>query len=435
MIETQMTAARKGQITEAMEAVAAYEGLDVEIIRERVAGGTIAIPANPAHTVLQPRGVGEGLSVKVNANIGTSPDRADAAEEKAKLDAALEAGADAVMDLSTGGDLVAMRKQVLANCPVPVGTVPIYQAAVEITAQDKGVVDLTADDLFRVIEQQAEEGVDFMTVHCGVNMHALERMRFEGRITDVVSRGGAFLACWILKNEKENPLYAEYDRLLEICRKHDVTLSLGDGMRPGCLADATDRAQISELVTLGELTQRAWDAGVQVMIEGPGHVPLNQVVTNMQIQKRLCHNAPFYVLGPLVTDVAAGWDHVACAIGGALAATSGADFLCYVTPTEHLALPGPNDVYEGVITTRIAAHAADVAKGRPQSVERDRKMAVARAAMDWDTMMSLCLDPKTARAMRENSVPQEDEVCTMCGKFCAVRLMRDYLHPERKKKG
>ncbi len=427
---TQLEAARAGKITEAMQAVAQAEGVPAEELRQRVAAGTVAIPANPAHACLIPCGVGQGLKVKVNANIGSSPDRSDPAEEMAKLKAALEAGADAVMDLSTGGDLTVMRRQVLENSPVAVGTVPIYQAAVEVTARDKGIVDLTADDMFGVIEAQAAQGVDFMTVHCGVTRQALERLRAEGRVTDIVSRGGAFLACWILANQAENPFYEQYDRLLEIARAHDVTLSLGDGLRPGCLADATDRAQLTELITLGELTQRAWDAGVQVMIEGPGHVPLDQVQANIVLQKRLCHNAPFYVLGPLVTDIAAGHDHVACAIGGALAAWAGADFLCYVTPSEHLALPGPEQVYEGVITTRIAAHAGDIARGRAASIARDRAMAQARAAMDWEGMMNLCLDPKTARAIRAGSQPEESEVCTMCGRYCAVRLIRDYFRPQ-----
>ncbi len=426
---TQMEAARAGKITEAVEAVARAEGVEPAELRELLAAGQVAIPANPAHSGLIPRGVGQGLRVKVNANIGTSPDKADPEEEKAKLAAALDAGADAVMDLSTGGDLVELRRRVLAGSPVPVGTVPIYQAAVAATDDGRGVVDLTADEIFGVIEQQAEEGVDFMTVHCGVTLSALERLRTEGRITDIVSRGGSFLACWMVANQAENPLYEQYDRLLEICRVHDVTISLGDGLRPGCLADATDRAQITELVTLGELTQRAWDAGVQVMIEGPGHVPLDQVQANVQVMKRLCHGAPFYVLGPLVTDVAAGHDHVACAIGGALAGWAGADFLCYVTPSEHLALPGPEEVYLGVVTTRIAAHAADLARGRAASWQRDRAMAKARADMDWPAMMELCLDPRTARAIRESRPPAEDEVCTMCGQFCAVRLMRDYFRP------
>ena len=427
---TQLELARQGRISEVMRQVAQDEGVDAELLRQRLAAGAVAIPANPAHANLAPRGVGQGLKVKVNANLGSSPDRCEPAEELAKLQAALEAGADAVMDLSTGGDLRSLRRQILDNSPVPVGTVPIYQAAVDITAQDKGIVDLTAEDLFQVIEDQAREGVDFMTVHCGVTRSALERLRAEGRVTDVVSRGGAFLACWIIANGQENPFYEQYDRLLEIARAHDVTLSLGDGLRPGCLADATDRAQISELITLGELTQRAWDAGVQVMIEGPGHVPLDQVQANVLLQKRLCHNAPFYVLGPLVTDVAAGHDHVACAIGGALAGRAGADFLCYVTPSEHLALPGPADVYEGVVVTRIAAHAADIARGRQESIARDRAMADARRRMDWEAMFHLCLDPKTARAIREKTPPAEEEVCTMCGRFCAVRLIRDYFYPE-----
>ena len=428
MSETQLQAARAGKITPAMEKVAAKEGQDAGQIRELVAQGKIAIPANPGHTRLDPYGVGQGLSVKVNANLGSSPDRCDPAEEAEKLSAALEAGADAVMDLSTGGDLTAMRRQVLDLSPVPVGTVPIYQAAVEVTAEGRGIIDITAEDLFRVIEQQAAEGVDFMTVHCGVTRAAVDHLRSEGRITDVVSRGGSFLACWMIANEKENPLYEQYDRLLDICVKHDVTLSLGDGLRPGCLADATDRAQVSELITLGALTQRAWDAGVQVMIEGPGHVPLDQVQANVVLQKRLCHGAPFYVLGPLVTDIAAGHDHVACAIGGALAAWAGADFLCYVTPSEHLALPGPNDVYEGVITTRIAAHAADIARGNQAAIARDRAMAQARKDMDWDAMFNLCLDPKTAKAMRASSPPGEEEVCTMCGKYCAMKLVNEHLH-------
>ncbi len=427
---TQLEAARAGRVTEAMAFVARKEGLQPEQIRECLARGAVAIPANPAHVCLKPCGVGEGLTVKVNANIGSSPDRCDPAEEMAKLEAALEAGADAVMDLSTGGDLKAMRRQVLDNCPAAVGTVPIYQSAVEVTSAGRGILDLTVEDLFRVIEEQAREGVDFMTVHCGVTRTALERLKTEGRVTDIVSRGGAFLACWIIAHQQENPLYEQYDRLLEIARAHDVTLSLGDALRPGCLADASDRAQLSELITLGELTERAWKAGVQVMIEGPGHVPLDQVQANVVMQKRLCHNAPFYVLGPLVTDIAAGHDHVACAIGGALAGWAGADFLCYVTPSEHLALPGPEQVYEGVVTTRIAAHAADIARGRAASIARDRAMAEARRKMDWDAMLSLCLDPKTARAIREGSPPAESEVCTMCGRFCAVRLVRDYFYPD-----
>jgi phosphomethylpyrimidine synthase len=427
MSATILEQARAGRVPEAVAAAAEAEGLEPARLAETVAAGRAAVPANPAHAGLKPAGVGEGLAVKVNANLGTSSDRSDPAEERAKLEAALAAGADAVMDLSTGGDLVDLRRQVLELSPAMVGTVPMYQAAVEITAAGRGIVDLTADDLFRVVEAQAAEGVDFMTLHCGVTLSALERLRAEGRVTDVVSRGGSMLACWMVANRAENPLYESYDRLLEILRAHEVTISLGDGLRPGCLADATDRAQVAELITLGELTQRAWEAGVQVMIEGPGHVPLDQVEANVKLQKRLCHHAPFYVLGPLVTDIAAGHDHVACAIGGALAAWAGADFLCYVTPTEHLALPGPDDVYQGVVTTKIAAHAADLARGREASWRRDREMAEARRGMDWQRMMELCLDPATARRIREGSRPADEEVCTMCGEFCAVRLMRDYF--------
>ncbi len=427
MAMTQLEAARQGRITPAMEQVAAAEGLDPRRLCGLVAKGLVAIPANPAHQGLEPCGVGQGLSVKVNANIGSSPDLSDPQAEADKLRAALEAGADAVMDLSTGGDLFALRQQVLDNSSVPVGTVPIYEAAARVTEAGRGVVDLSADDLFAVVEEQAAQGVDFMTVHCGVTQGALAQLRSEGRVTDIVSRGGAFLACWMITNGKENPFYEQYDRLLEILRAFDVTISLGDGLRPGCLADASDRAQFSELITLGELTERAWAAGVQVMIEGPGHVPLDQVEANVRLQKRLCHGAPFYVLGPLVTDVAAGHDHVACAIGGALAAWAGADFLCYVTPSEHLGLPTAEDVYQGVVTTRIAAHAADIARGNGKAISRDRAMAQARADMDWEAMMNLCLDPRTARQIRESRRPSEEEVCTMCGKYCAVRLMRDYF--------
>ncbi|MCB2189398.1 MAG: phosphomethylpyrimidine synthase ThiC [Deltaproteobacteria bacterium] len=426
---TQMEAARNGRLTPELEAVARQEGQDPASLRDRVAAGRVAIPANPAHQGLQPCGVGEGLRVKINANLGTSPDLADPAREKEKLQAALAAGADAVMDLSTGGDLMALRQQMLDHCPVPVGTVPIYQAAVDKTASGAGIVDLTAEDLFAAVEAQAVQGVDFMTIHAGLTRAALELVRSEGRVTGIVSRGGSFLACWMVANQAENPFFTQYDRLLEICRAHDVTLSLGDGLRPGCLADATDAPQVHELVTLGQLTRRAWAAGVQVMVEGPGHVPLHQVRANIELQKALCHGAPFYVLGPLVTDVAAGWDHLASAIGGALAAWAGADFLCYVTPSEHLALPGPKEVYEGVMASKIAAHAADLARGNPAAIARDRAMAEARAKMDWETMLTLCLDPQTARAIREASPPGEAEVCTMCGHFCAVRLMKEYLNP------
>ncbi|MFO7783191.1 MAG: phosphomethylpyrimidine synthase ThiC [Thermodesulfobacteriota bacterium] len=427
---TQLAKARSGITTDAMKQVADTEQVPVERLRSLVADGRAVIPANPEHRRLKPCGIGEGLTIKVNANIGTSSDRASLEEERAKLQAALEAGADAVMDLSTGGDIDQCRRNVLENCHVPVGTVPVYQAVVEAVNEDGGLVHLTADRLFDVIERQAADGVDFITVHCGVTLAALEMLRAQGRVTDIVSRGGAFLTTWMLHHERENPLYEQYDRLLDIARAYDVTLSLGDGLRPGCLADATDRAQIHELMTLGELTDRAWARDVQVMIEGPGHVPLNQIRANILLQKQLCRYAPFYVLGPLVTDIAAGYDHVACAIGGAVAGEAGADFLCYVTPSEHLCLPGPAEVREGVVVTKIAAHAADIARGHRGAMERDRRMSEARKRLDWEAQMSLAIDPVKARRMREANPPGEDDVCTMCGKYCAIKQVRDYFSKE-----
>jgi len=424
---TQLSKAREGIVTDALKQVAEAEGVPVDGLREGVAGGRIVIPANPAHDGLVPCGIGEGLTIKVNANIGTSSDKASLEEEQKKLRAALEAGADAVMDLSTGGDINLCRNAVLENCPVPVGTVPVYQAVVEAVNEEGGLVHLSVDRIFDVIERQARDGVDFITVHCGLTRAALEMLRGQGRVTDIVSRGGAFLTTWMLHHDRENPLYEHYDRLLEIAREYDVTLSLGDGLRPGCIADATDRAQIHELMILGELTDRAWARDVQVMIEGPGHVPLNQIRANMLLQKRLCRNAPFYVLGPLVTDVAAGYDHVACAIGGAVAGEAGADFLCYVTPSEHLCLPGPAEVREGVVVTKIAAHAADIARGHRAAVERDRKMSEARKRLDWEAQMALAIDPVKARRMREANPPGEDDVCTMCGKFCAIKQVKEYF--------
>ena len=427
MKETQLTKARKGEITPEMEAVARAEGLAVQTLVERIAQGKVVIPANKGHRGLRPIGIGEGLTVKVNANIGTSSEHADPAEELQKLDAALEARADTVMDLSTGGDIDAIRKLILERSSVPVGTVPIYQAAIEIAERKGGIVHMTPDDIFAVIERHCRDGVDFITVHCGVTLSTLERLKAQGRITDIVSRGGAFLATWMIYNEKENPLYAQFDRLLEIAARYDCTLSLGDGLRPGCLADATDRPQIQELLLLGELTELAWKQDVQVMIEGPGHVPLDQIETNIRLEKQLCKGAPFYVLGPLVTDVAPGYDHIVCAIGGALAAYHGADFLCYVTPAEHLKLPTPADVREGVIATRIAGHAADIARGHPQARAWDDEIARARKALDWERQITLCIDPAKARRYREESKPELDEVCTMCGKFCAIKMVREFF--------
>jgi phosphomethylpyrimidine synthase len=410
-----------------MEAVAQTEEMPIQTLVQQIAQGKVVIPANKGHRGVRPLGIGEGLTVKVNANIGTSSDHCDPAEELAKLEAAMEAGADTVMDLSTGGDIDAIRRLILERSSLPVGTVPIYQAAIEVAQRKGGIVQMTPDDIFEVIERHAKNGVDFVTVHCGVTLSTLERLKAQGRITDIVSRGGAFLATWMIYNEQENPLYEHFDRLLEIAQQYDVCLSLGDGLRPGCLADATDRPQIQELLLLGELTERAWKEEVQVMVEGPGHVPLDQVATNIQLEKKLCKGAPFYVLGPLVTDVAPGYDHIVCAIGGALAAFHGADFLCYVTPAEHLKLPTPQDVREGVIATRIAGHAADVARGHAKAREWDDEIARARKALDWDKQIRLAIDPPKARQYREESKPQTDEVCTMCGKFCAIKMVREFF--------
>ena len=425
---TQLSDARAGNITPEMKIVAEKENIDVLLLRDRIAQGRIVIPANINHKNLSPCGIGEGLSIKVNANIGTSSDHAVIEEELEKMRVAIDAGADAVMDLSTGGDINDCRKKIINASTVPIGTVPIYQAVVEAINNQGGVIHLTVDKIFEVIESQVAEGVDFITVHCGLTRAALEMLKKQGRITDIVSRGGALLTTWMLHHDRENPLYENYDRLLEIAKKYDVTLSLGDGLRPGCLADATDRAQIHELMTLGQLTDEAWARDIQVMIEGPGHVPLNQIRANMLLEKQLCKGAPFYVLGPLVTDIAAGYDHVACAIGGAVAGEAGADFLCYVTPSEHLSLPAINDVREGVIVTKIAAHAADIARGNKQAIERDRRMAVARKELDWETMMQCALDPETARRRRGESPPGESDVCTMCGKFCAIKQVREYFN-------
>jgi phosphomethylpyrimidine synthase len=423
---TQLQLAREGVITPQMSAVAAAERLPAETIRAGLAEGVIVIPANVNHRHLIPCGIGAGLRTKVNANIGTSSDSIDLGSELAKLAAAQNAGADAVMDLSTGGDLPAIRRAILAGCSVPLGTVPIYEAGVMARVDRGSIVELSADDLFDVIEGHALEGVDFITVHCGVTLAAIARLKEQGRVTDIVSRGGALLAGWMAYHGRENPLYEQYDRLLEIAVAHDVTLSLGDGLRPGCLADATDRAQIEELLTLGELVDRARRAGVQVMVEGPGHVPLNRIQTNMELQKSVCRNAPFYVLGPLVTDVAPGYDHITAAIGGAMAAMHGADFLCYVTPAEHLALPDVIDVHQGVMASRIAAHAADVAKGIKGAADWDLRMARARKGLDWEAQAELSIDPALARR-RHAAHRSAGSACTMCGEFCAMELAEKYL--------
>lgn len=429
---TQMLKARQGIITKEMEAVAAYEKVDVEVLRERIAKGTVVIPANINHGNLKPFGFGEGLKTKVNANIGTSSMYPEIERELEKLAIAVKAGADAVMDLSTGSDIDRSRREILANSTVPVGTVPIYQATVEATNKYGSNIQMTADDLFEVIEKHCADGVDFITVHCGVTLSVINHLKNEGRVVDIVSRGGSFLAGWMLHHQQENPLYAQYERLLEIALKYDVTLSLGDALRPGCLADATDRSQIQELLVLGELVERAWAQGVQVMVEGPGHVPLNQIEANIVLQKRVCKGAPFYVLGPLVTDVAPGYDHITSAIGGTLAAAAGADFLCYVTPAEHLGLPTLEDVKEGVIASRIAGHAADIAKGVKGAWEWDLEMSKARKALDWEKQIELSIDPEKAARFRKERNNSEIEACSMCGEFCAMKLVSDYLGKELK---
>ncbi|MGP8051842.1 MAG: phosphomethylpyrimidine synthase ThiC [Desulfobaccales bacterium] len=412
---TQREAALAGKITPAMEQAAGREGLAPEVIRQGLAQGTLVVPANPGHLGLEPLAIGQGVRVKINANIGTSPHDCDLEKEQAKLAAALEFGADAVMDLSTGGSLDDIRTALLAQCPAPFGTVPIYQ----IMSQAKSLEEVRGDDLLEMVRHHGRQGVDFVTVHCGVTRGALPLL--ARRVTGVVSRGGAFLTAWMRRSGRENPLYERYDELLEIAQRHDLTLSLGDGLRPGCLADATDRAQLHELKVLGELTHRAWAKGVQVMVEGPGHLPLNAIRKNVRLQQKYCSQAPFYVLGPLVTDVASGYDHISGAIGGALAATLGASFLCYVTPAEHLKLPEVEDVIDGVVASRIAAHAADIALGRPGAAAWDLAMSKARRALDWDTQIQLSVNPPKARRYRELSQAREDQ-CTMCGRFCAMKV-------------
>jgi len=424
---TQLSEAKKGNLTPEMRQVAKEEGLDPEFVCKGIAKGEIVIPKNNTHTLRWPKAIGRGVRTKVNTNIGTSPDYVDLHYELKKLDVAIRAGTDAVMDLSTGGNLDEIRRAILKSCPVPLGTVPIYQAAIETVAERKALIRMDKEKVFQVIEKQAEDGVDFITVHCGLTRASLERLRREGRITDIVSRGGAFLTTWMIANDKENPLYEHYDRLLEIAKKYDLTLSLGDGLRPGCLADSTDRAQIQELILLGELAKKAQDEGVQVMIEGPGHVPFDEIKANVLLEKKLCHNAPFYVLGPVVTDIAPGYDHITSAIGGAYAASSGADFLCYVTAGEHLRLPTVEDVREGVVVTRIAAHIGDIAKGVRGAMEWDTKMAKMRKKRNWEEQIRLAIDPELARKMREESKPRLSDVCTMCGEYCAIKLVEKAL--------
>ncbi len=417
--------AKKGIITDEMRAVAHYEGLRPEYIRNGIANGTIVIPKNRLRTFKYIRGIGGGLRIKVNANIGSSPYHIDVDEEVEKLKVAVEYGTDSVMDLSLGNKLIEIRRRILKESDVMIGTVPIYQTAFELSAKKRDITEMSIDDFLATVEKQAKEGVDFMTIHSGVTMNALSAMEAQKRALDVVSRGGAFLVAWMRKNKRQSPLYEFYDDILDILASYDVTISLGDGMRPGAIADATDRAQITELISLGELCQRAWDKGVQVMIEGPGHIPINMIQENIELQKALTNNAPFYVLGPLVTDIASGYDHIAGAIGGTLAAYYGADFLCYVTPSEHLRLPTVDDVIEGVIASRIAAHAADLAKGMSYAVEMDKKMSKARKDLDWKTQIEMSINPAKAKAYREASEIGTHKECTMCGDYCAIRKIKE----------
>lgn len=423
---TQLELAREGTLSPQMRAVAEKEGIDPETVREMVAEGFVVIPANINHKRLEPCGIGKALRTKVNANIGTSSDYGDVNTELEKLQAAASAQADTVMDLSTGGDINAIRCAIIDSTSLPLGTVPLYQAGIEAINKWGSIVAMPVDHLFAAIQEQAEDGVDFMTVHCGVTRKTVSRLRQSPRVTDVVSRGGAFTIGWMLHNEQENPLYEFYDRLLDIARRYDVTLSLGDGLRPGSLADASDRPQIEELLTIGELVERSRAAGVQVMVEGPGHMPLDQIAANVQLEKLVCKGAPFYVLGPLVTDIGAGYDHITAAIGGAIAAAYGADYLCYVTPSEHLSLPDANDVREGVLATRLAAHAGDIVKGVKGALDWDLKMSLARKNLDWQEQMKLALDPgraTKARAQHDTS----GSGCSMCGQYCAMELVAQYL--------
>ncbi|WP_035246093.1 phosphomethylpyrimidine synthase ThiC [Desulfogranum mediterraneum] len=421
---TQMDAARQGIVTKQMKDVLASEAISESELLSKLAAGQVVIPANHNHPNLVGCGIGSGLRTKINVNLGVSEDCCNVDAELVKVHRSVELKADAIMDLSTFGDTQAFRKRTVEVCPAMIGTVPVYDA---VARYGKNVPAITVDDFFDVVKMHAEDGVDFLTIHAGLTRTAVERLKNNPRLTNVVSRGGSLLLHWMEENDAENPFYEHYDRLLEICRQYDVTLSLGDGLRPGSLHDSTDAAQIQELIVLGELTKRSWEQDVQVMIEGPGHVPLNEVVSNMQLEKKLCHGAPFYVLGPIVTDVAPGYDHITSAIGGALAATYGADFLCYVTPAEHLRLPDEQDMKEGIIASRIAAHAADVAKGIPGAIDWDNAMSHARKELDWEKMFELSMDPEKARAYRKSSQPIDEDVCTMCGDLCAVKRSREIL--------
>lgn len=425
---TQMDAAKKGIITKEMEVVATKEGMDVVELRAKIAQGTVVIPANKNHISLSAQGVGEGLKTKINVNLGISKDCCSLKQEMEKVHMAIAMGAEAIMDLSNYGHTEVFRKKLIEEAPAMIGTVPMYDA---IGFLQKDIARITVDEFFEVVEKHAKDGVDFMTIHAGLNRETVETFKRNKRLTNIVSRGGSLLFAWMEANNRENPFYEYYDRLLEICEKYDVTLSLGDACRPGCIEDATDAVQIKELITLGELTERAWERNVQVMIEGPGHMRINEIEANVLLEKKLCHKAPFYVLGPLVTDVAPGYDHITSAIGGAVAAAAGVDFLCYVTPAEHLRLPDLEDMKEGIVAAKIAAHAGDLVKGVKGASDWDYKMSKARADLDWARMFDLALEPEKPRKYRETSMPEYEDTCTMCGKMCAVRSMNKVLKGEK----
>ena len=424
---TQMDAARKGILTKELLAVAKKEQMEPEKLVKLVAAGQVVIPANKCHTCLDPNGIGSALRTKINVNLGTSRDLNDLDMELQKVNDAVAMGAESIMDLSSFGDTQKFRRKLTAECPAIIGTVPIYDAVVYY---HKPLREITSEEWLQIAEMHAKDGVDFLTIHVGINKNTAERFKKMKRLTNIVSRGGSIIFAWMEMTGQENPFYEHFDRLLDICQEYDVTLSLGDACRPGCLEDATDVSQLEELLTLGELTRRAWEKNVQVMIEGPGHMPLDQIAANMKIQQSVCKGAPFSVLGPLVTDVAPGYDHITAAIGGAIAASAGASFLCYVTPAEHLRLPNRDDVKEGIIASRIAAHAADIAKGIPGAKEWDRKMAQARARLDWEEQFSLAIDPEKARRYRAESKPEKEDTCSMCGNFCAVKNMNRILSGE-----
>jgi phosphomethylpyrimidine synthase len=422
---TQLEYACAGEVTAEMKAVAAGEKLDEANLIRAIAAGRVVVPANRHHRNLRPIGIGRGLKTKVNANIGTSIDFSSEADEKKKLDAVLECGCDTVMDLSTGGDVTAIRRALLARSPIPFGNVPVYEMMVDAPKQGTPFVSLEPARMLEYVRRQAEDGVDFMTIHAGLTLKAIDKLGKKPRLAGIVSRGGSMLTAWMLHNRRENPFLEHFDALLDIARKFDVTLSLGDGLRPGALADGSDWAQLEELLTLGELVQRARRAGVQVMVEGPGHLPLPQVEMNIRLQKEVCAGAPFYVLGPVVTDVAPGYDHVTAAIGSAAAGAAGADFLCYVTPSEHLGLPDEEDVREGIMATRIAAHVADIAKGLPGALDWDRRMAEARRRLDWAGQETLCLDPAKFKRIRKRR-QSRTEACSMCGEYCVYKILENY---------